>query len=687
MATFNHSKTTVCSMPKRLSIMSRCLQESEAASRTYFSLSEEARYTERHHLWNSDLKLRHSRVAFVSAGTSSAEELTKASQKDTTANSSVQAKDKGTTGVTRDQPTVPVATLEAPMSKVSLSDAPFAGASKSSTSGDPQSTLLRTSGQSQLGQGDPSTGLSNDVFFTDLKGAGQCTHIGLPPPFTRRSPSPAASDSGDEIILFVGRRSNQSEPHKTTSQTIVSGSMSERKALTNSVLLKTSHRSMATIVDDPVEGNTNNSTAVEQHTLPDQQMPTGPKPAIQHTQDLSKGVSSSMPGKRRRGRRRSRQWQADEEAQIMADYIANTNESDDLHAFSKSFGLNQRDLAGSDIAEWEDEETVSMSEQKGNVPLRDLDEWDVADLQDFDDISASSEALDSIEQVLLSRQRPSGVQYLVVGHGHKVDDARWLPLAALDVPGADEKVRIFEEEQAEVERLLDESNNSEQSMSLDEQLALDALGDMEDLEDEEDLVDRRRARLTDEQIARLLSKQEELGLGSEDLRIFDGRDFNSGDEVKAQLDGMWDEVVNFQYQTKRKWKKRVQPNFPSATALADMLDRDPYNGFDIMDQDRPSLRRKQKGRHRNLPMELSDSELELQIHMAWENDRSKKKKRKQEREELRAQGLLGKRGKPDLKARYSEGMSIVELKSEIKDFLLSSMERYFRTPYPLVAFY
>ena len=655
--------------------MSRCLQESEGASRTYFSLSEEARYTERHHLGSSDLRLRHSRVTFVSAGTSSAEELTKAPQKDTTFNDSVQAKDKETTSVIENQATTPIVTLEVPMSKVSLSDAPFAAASESGTSRNLEGTFLRTSEQSQLGKGHPNSGLSNDVFFTDLKGASQCTHIGLPPTITRRSPSPAASDSGDEIILFAGRRSIQIEPHKTTSQTIVSGGMSERNALTDSLSLGPLPQSMATIVDDPVEDQKKNSTAVEQHTLPDQQMPISPKPTVRHAQELDNGDLTSMPGKRRRGRRRNRQWQAHEEAQIVADYIANTNESDDLDAFAKSFGLNQRDLGGSDNAEWEDEETVSISEQQRNAPLGDPDEWDVADLQDFDEISTSSEALDNVERVLLSRQRPSGVQYLVVGHGHKVDDARWLSLAALDVPGADEKIRIFKEEQAEIEGLLGECDSSEKSMSLDEQLALDVQRDMEDREDEEDLVDRRKARLTDEQIASLLSKQEELGLGSEELRLFDRRDFNGGDEVEAQLDGMWDEVISFRDQTKTERKKRPQPNFPSATALADVLDRDPYDGFDVMDQDRPSLRRKPKGRHRNLPMELSDSEIELQMHMAWENDRSKKKKRKQEREELRAQGLLGKRGKPDLKARYTDGMFIVELKSEIKGFLLSSMER------------
>ena len=587
----------------------------------------------------------------------------------------VQPKDKETTSVIQNQPTAPVVTLEVPMSKVSLSDAPFAGAAESGTSRDPESAFLRTSGQSQLGKGDANPRLSNDVFFTDLEGAGQCTHTGLPPPITRRSPSPTASDSGDEIILFVGRKSNQSESHKVTKQTIVSGGMSERNALPDSLSLGPSHRPMATIIDDPVEDNTKNFTAVRQHTLPDQRMSTSPKPAVQHTHELANGDLTGMPASGGVRDAETVNGKPTEEAQVVADYIANTNDSDDLDAFAKSFGLNQRDLGGSDNAEWEDEETVSVSEQKRNVPFRDLDEWDVADLQDFDEISTSSEALDNVERVLLSRQRPSGVQYLVVGHGHKIDDARWLSLAALDVPGANENVRMFEEEQAEIKRLLGESDISEKSMSLDEQLALNVQGDMEDLEDEEDLVDRRKARMTDEQIARLLSKQEELGLGSEDLRLFDGRGFNGGDEVEAQLDGMWDGVVNFQDRTTTKRKKRARPNFPSATALADALDRDPYDGFDVMDHDRPSLCRKPKGRHRNLPMELSDSEFELQIQMAWENDRSKKKKRKQEREELRAQGLAGKRGKPDLKARYAEGMSIVELKGEIKDFLLSSMER------------
>jgi hypothetical protein len=60
-----------------------------------------------------------------------------------------------------------------------------------------------------------------------------------------------------------------------------------------------------------------------------------------------------------------------------------------------------------------------------------------------------------------------------------------------------------------------------------------------------------------------------------------------------------------------------------------------------------------RGRVDKLVLDISDSELEAELQMVFENDRVKKKERKQEREELRAQGLLGKtNGKPDLKQSY-----------------------------------
>ncbi|PWY66162.1 R3H and G-patch domain protein [Aspergillus eucalypticola CBS 122712] len=112
--------------------------------------------------------------------------------------------------------------------------------------------------------------------------------------------------------------------------------------------------------------------------------------------------------------------------------------------------------------------------------------------------------------------------------------------------------------------------------------------------------------------------------------------------------------------------------FASATAFADALDFDPYYGFDIMDFNRPSVKKKSKGKGRSLDISLSDSELESELVNAWQNDRAKKKARKQKREELRSQGLLGRgRQNPSLKDKYSNGIGTEDLRSEIRHFLLS----------------
>ncbi|PYH63933.1 putative R3H and G-patch domain protein [Aspergillus vadensis CBS 113365] len=113
--------------------------------------------------------------------------------------------------------------------------------------------------------------------------------------------------------------------------------------------------------------------------------------------------------------------------------------------------------------------------------------------------------------------------------------------------------------------------------------------------------------------------------------------------------------------------------FASATAFADALEFDPYYGFDIMDFNRPSVKKKSKGKGRSLDINLSDSELESELVNAWQNDRAKKKARKQKREELRSQGLLGRgRQNPSLKDKYSNGIGTEDLRSEIRHFLLSS---------------
>ncbi|KAF5846917.1 hypothetical protein GGP41_003169 [Bipolaris sorokiniana] len=117
------------------------------------------------------------------------------------------------------------------------------------------------------------------------------------------------------------------------------------------------------------------------------------------------------------------------------------------------------------------------------------------------------------------------------------------------------------------------------------------------------------------------------------------------------------------------------PTFPSASAMVAALEMDPYGGFDIMDTERPSLKPKKKGRRGQPPPELDDSDLNEQLQNAWEADRAKKRLKKAEREELRQQGLLGRKGKgPNLKVKYQGGIDMEDIVEEIREFLMGDKD-------------
>ncbi|MCJ1314282.1 hypothetical protein MMC25_007962 [Agyrium rufum] len=166
--------------------------------------------------------------------------------------------------------------------------------------------------------------------------------------------------------------------------------------------------------------------------------------------------------------------------------------------------------------------------------------------------------------------------------------------------------------------------------------------------------------MNDEELARLLSKQEELGFGSDSLMLFDGH-ISDGDRYPP-----------IPASSSKTHKQRPAPTSRHNQSSTSPLDQ--YDNFDIIDFSRPSLHMKPKEQQAAFFMEVSDPEIGPKLRSQWVADRMKKKQRKMAREEVRSQGLLNKHGKTDFKAKYKEGMSITEVKIEIRAFLSSGKE-------------
>ncbi|KAF2717385.1 hypothetical protein K431DRAFT_288600 [Polychaeton citri CBS 116435] len=254
--------------------------------------------------------------------------------------------------------------------------------------------------------------------------------------------------------------------------------------------------------------------------------------------------------------------------------------------------------------------------------------------------------------------------------------------------GEDEVLEHDDEEEDDLDddSDVDESEDEEDDTFMDSSEFEEGLeyAEQQQWDDEEDLRQRRIERMEDEQLARLLQKQEELGIEGGELMIDDGigmdTDYAFGDldAARAGLDNVG--RYSFSYSKAPGKKNGKGPTFPSASALADTLDQYGDAGFDIMDFDRPSIRPKKKGRKGTLPPELealSDSDEREMLQDAWENDRLRKSMKKAEREELRSQGLLGaagRKGRADLGQKYSQGMTDKQIMEEIREFLASGFE-------------
>ena len=626
-------------------------------------MKDEANFTERNHVWNPGQKLRHSQVNFVSAGKLEDADTSQVSYQ------SVQSKAGEANNRSDDNESAP----DRKMAEMSLSH----HANSFSLDTNTQNTPARGASLQSPNEGNPGDVLlepepSRDLFVVDPVGSSSLARTGLLPPAIPRSPSPSVSDSSEELVLFSGR--NNLEMNRVARSNGLTNSKSKLREVRSRPLEEGTQstefgKPSSVAINDPARPR--NSV---KNYLKTPQVQIIHEPIIYKEDVTTEDTSSSRRRRRRRRKGRTDYFESKRDEEVLADYIANIDNSNEEGHIPHDSTFTAQRLQGTDREEWQDASDSSSAKENVDAVIKDNGGWDSVDLQDFDGLSTSSEAVGLVDQIISKRDRSTGVQYLVVWKGHTVDDARWVPMSSLTMSGAEDSVRQFEKRVTLAEEYLFGDNSSRDTSDEEKQLARDLEDELDDVKDEEDLWERKQARMTDEQIARLLSKQEELGLGSNDLMLFndvDGDNATKDDLMKAIRTG----TLSDNRPTSTKSRRQFSDHFASATAFADALDEDPYLGFDVMDHDRPSLRRTSKGRRAPLRFDLSDSELENAVQSAWSKDRAKKKIRKQERESLRAQGLLGKKNKPDLKAKYDEGMSFVEIKDEIRGFLMSTSQR------------
>ncbi|KAL8763141.1 MAG: hypothetical protein Q9184_000986 [Pyrenodesmia sp. 2 TL-2023] len=566
----------------------------DTANMVTFSLRDEALNTERHHTWNSDRKLRHTQVNFVSAGCAEPD------ASEVLQESTLQVSNKAMSHTS--PPQKPLAGIKISEQDVMLPGVPPPGQRLGAiTSG--IGPMQRTPERDQHRRRSVDS-----MYFLDDVGSPVAIKMGLAPPKVPRPISPSPSVSSEEVIVFEGRKGvlqKSLEPQVDTAvnpSTNINGPhMSPR---TNG---KLNSASVCTVDSSPAGSAT--LSLSQQPVYSNEKDLDSEQPTLVFRDTLrdvsSKSITLSHRGKRRQHGSEQIILQPAKEDEMLADYIEH------------------------------------------------MEHYEVLE------IDAALRIIAGDEDVLIESSRATKSRNNKTG-GAKERNTR---LSSASGPNKDLNAARAADKDVVLCAFTDTDSN--ESIE-DAELAADLLDDMED---ERDLLERKQARMTDEHIARLLAKQEELGLSSNELLLFDGDEDQSSEED--------DDDVLFQSaatKRRRKGKRGQQQQSPSAMALADMFEQDRYGHFDVMDHDRPSLKSVPRSRRNAPAFDISDTELEASLQLSWERDRSKKKIKKKEREELRAQGLLGNNGQADLKVKYREGISFGEIRDELIDFMISARQ-------------
>ncbi|OBT90873.1 hypothetical protein VE02_00477 [Pseudogymnoascus sp. 03VT05] len=582
-----------------------------------FSLQAEALNTQRHEPSRlSNLRLRDAKVSFVSAST-------------------LPPPEPETPG--------PETAMECMSLKESDGDLGMSGIMDSSEQGGNTPEAEDEEGSHESKEQD-----AQDEFIIDTEG-NQSIETNLPPPQIRSS-SPTPSNSSEEVILFRGRDNNgqffgslpsaEPKPSKTTSL---------RTTINDDVAIYTKDKQPAvetSLATDMLHLSSQaKGKGKEKGHLPE--APSTDRVDFQSKLSDSLDTPPLTSRKSRNSGGRNRKIRSVED-EMMNDYITNLEEQ----------GLDVLGLGNGRELGDNDNDIFQQRDSSPDSGMELLEEnLDPSDFLDQDTLEVLDEVSGPIDAVLSRRDAKSGLQYLVAWSEQMSDKSGWVPAAAtaLLTPQALDLIGKFEANEKLVTESLD--GDADDSDSADDDLTEST--DSED--DDMDLIQRQFDNLNDEKMARLLAKQFEFGFDSSELALFDGLNEPSGGSSSTARNRKRD-----QFQRREKVSRSPQSGFPSATRLADA-----YDGFDVMDFERPSLNKKPKGRKGRLPFDVSDPELEASMQSAWENDRVKKKQRKEDREHRRALGVLGIHpDKPDLSMKYKEGMGIMAIKEEIRLFLI-----------------
>ncbi|KAG8630222.1 hypothetical protein KVT40_001841 [Elsinoe batatas] len=643
--------------PKRKSFNEKFSQESSSTSSPFFSMRDEALRTERHHSeWSPSVKLRHQSMRFVSAGNMNPSDESKIPDEDEK-NKSRQALDSeldDSDGAmaqmhieSPDRTSPPQQELSHEMELETTELSAFQTSGQDTPSGDASDASLQ----------DPP----QDLFVVDSIGDKTLAPAGSVPVI--RDVSPVVDDgSEEEVVVFKGRSNKvtirddppvqQPAPAPTpATRALPSGSAQATAAKANKAPSSQIPVSKSPLPTEP----TPTLTTLRSPGLNAGSVPAPSKIAVADAKNDRPLQTKKSKGRRNKKQKVTRGSQSlarasfgrimddpdmeedeDEEA-MLQDYIANMSGGDELLVAVSALQHSESDWVSSVM---DDEEEID---------------------DEVEPTSASAPVKNK------TRRKNRGQELGSV------------PTTDVDMTDISAIPSNFEDDEDEDDDEDDEDGTSDpgDDSELESDLEYTA---QERWEDETDLRQRQVDAMTDEEIARMLAKQEELGLGSDELLLLDDSGFPTSHELaeaEAGLESLLARSAN--KRPKRGGKKKQRDAFPSASLMADVLDQDPYGGFDVMDFERPSLRPAgKKGRKSagGLPQELaalSDEDLISDLQTSWANDRAKKAAKKAEREELRAEGLLG-RGKankfrPDIQIKFADGLSLAQLRREIEDFL------------------